>query len=186
MDVQAAQRRDVEDVSAVGEVSGGSVPEPSTVGGEHDLPVHEAQPLHRVPGLQEGVLGQLLARQADHLHLVGGEGSPVEDEPDRPGAQRAGLKVGVVRGEGVDGEHGRQGQTQAQFLGDLAPAGDVRVFAGFDGAFGQQPRVVLAVGGVHEQDPAELVGDDRGGAEPRRMPGCRVLPCRDGPRGNSR
>ncbi|MBB4710929.1 hypothetical protein BJ965_000811 [Streptomyces luteogriseus] len=76
----------------------------------------------------------------------------------------------------MDSEHGRQGQVrQAQFLGDFAPAGDVRVFAGFDDASGQQPRVVLAVGGVHQQDPADLVGDDRGGAEPRRMPGCGVL-----------
>ncbi len=105
----AVQRRDAEDVPTVGEVSGGGVPEPGTVGGEHDLPVHGPQPLHRIPGLQEGELGQLLARQADRLHLVGAEGSPVEDEPDLAGACRGGLEVGVVRGEGVDGEHGRQG-----------------------------------------------------------------------------
>ncbi|GGV90109.1 hypothetical protein GCM10010228_77900 [Streptomyces massasporeus] len=108
MDVVAVQRRDVEDVPAVGEVGGGGVSEPGRVGGEHDLPVHGSQPLHRVPGLQEGVLGQLVVRQADRRRLVGGEGPPVEDEPDLARAVRAGLKVGVVRGEGVDGEHGRQ------------------------------------------------------------------------------
>ncbi|MFE1027753.1 hypothetical protein ACFW5I_24815 [Streptomyces sp. NPDC058818] len=62
MDVVPVQGRDVKDVPAVGEVRGGGVAEPGTVGGEHDLPVHGAQPLDRVPGLQEGVLGQLLMR----------------------------------------------------------------------------------------------------------------------------
>ncbi|MFC8349795.1 hypothetical protein [Streptomyces sp. NPDC057280] len=132
----AIQRWDVEGVPAVGQVSGRGVPEPGAVGGNHDLSVHRAQPLHRVPGLQEGVRGEFLVRQADRLHLVGGEGSAVEDEPDLARAGRAGLKVGVVRGEGVDGEDGRQGQIQAQFLGDLVPTGEVGVLAGFDHAPG--------------------------------------------------
>ncbi|MFD7065199.1 hypothetical protein [Streptomyces sp. NPDC059906] len=49
VDVVPVQRRDVENVPAVGEVRGRGVPEPGTVGGEHDLPVHRAQPLHCVP-----------------------------------------------------------------------------------------------------------------------------------------
>lgn len=110
VDVVPVQGRDVEDVLAVGEGGGGGVPKPGTVGSKHDLRIHGAQPLYRLPGLQEGVLGQLLARQADRLHLGGCEGPCVEDEPDLAGAGRAGLKVGVVRGAGVDGEHGRQGQ----------------------------------------------------------------------------
>ncbi|WP_244162726.1 hypothetical protein [Streptomyces bungoensis] len=57
MDVMAVQGWDIEDVLAVGEVGGGGVPEAGAVGGEHDLPVHGAQPLHRVPRFEEGVLG---------------------------------------------------------------------------------------------------------------------------------
>ena len=90
------QRRDVENVLAVGEVRGGGVPQPGTVGGEHDLPVHGAQPLHRVSGFEEGELRQFLARQADRLGLVGGEGSPVEDVPDLSGAGHAGPEVSLV------------------------------------------------------------------------------------------
>ncbi len=163
VDVVPVQRRDLKDVLAVGEVGGGGVAEPGPVGGEHDLPVHGAQPLDRIPGVQEGALGQLLVRQADRFHLVGGEDSPVEDEPDLSGAVRAGPKVGMVRGEGVDGEYGRQRQVQPHFLGDLAPTGDMRVFTVFHDTAGQHPRAVLTVGGVHHQDLAHLVGDDRGG-----------------------
>ncbi len=84
----------------------------------------------------------------------------------------------MVRGEGVDGEHGRQRQVQAQFLGDLAPTGDVRVFTVFDDTAGQHPRTVLAVGGMHQQDLAHLVRDDRGGTKPGGMPGRGVPICR--------
>lgn len=76
---------------------------------------------------------------------------------------------------------GLQGQVrQTEFLGDLASPGDVRVFAGFDDASGQQSRVALAVGGAHQQDAADLVGDYRGSAEPHRAPGRCVLRCRRG------
>ncbi|MEU4170242.1 NUDIX domain-containing protein [Streptomyces sp. NPDC026665] len=64
-------------------------PSRAPVCGEHDLPVHRAQSLHRVPGLQEGVLGQLPARQADRLHLAGGEVPPSKTNRTSCRARRA-------------------------------------------------------------------------------------------------
>lgn len=179
MDVVTIQRRYVEDVPAVGEVGGAGVAEAGTVGGEHDLSVHGEQMFHRLPGLEEGEFGQLLAGQTDPLDLVGGEGAAVEDVADLAGAGHARSDVGVVRRERVDGEYARECPVlEVQLLRDLAPAGVRRVLVGVGGAAGQQPPVVLAVGGVHQQDTADLVGDDRGGTEPDRVAGRGVPHCR--------